>query len=854
MGSKQENEQILSYYFNEQASPDLRTASYKVRQRLSSSIEGVGWFLQNIPFNEATTYISAFECFIFRLKYFPGDFNQEILGNLFTFLFQHSIEVLAKLPPNAISALCSAQSLLTFLIYPDLCPSLFDLVFQFPEIIKYAFLKSFCECLVLPTPQNVDRFNLIKNSFEQINFTEQIFQQIQMGIQQKSPDAIGALSAFTRWSKNINYLTDSEFLALMFSDTSAELASATMKFIGSISQRSMPDQIKLPLIQNLQIPKRIEFYYTNYLENFEIIQTCAEVVSILGYSLNPPLPEMYQLITVFFNLADKISEKVTSYFRTFASNNPNLCDDIVLKVIQRIIIHFKDNPYETFGNYLSQLLYILLDCFKRKPDSFYNSYSMLLNVIKGSADITQNLGEFSAYIAVTNFMLAAKIPFPDNMINEFFQVAKPLFDIVPPINEHLFFPIYGFIRSFIARDDPTASNFNAEVLKQLHVFSLDPNLPDEVRYHFRLLFLRYVSQKKDKCKNLTDNLEEYLNSRNKELMEISALCLKDIIGGPRAVKSQFCLQYINNVILGENLTVDNITIALCFLRSFEIEHETLKPAQIDTLKQMDIEILTKIAPLCIENDELVANLCKATKGLGETGLQFFISILPNAKGVNSVSAIADTAIIFMDLFASHQNEQEVQNIMKISINLIDVFIELTSQALSMPMKIEDINQVMSMIRPCYDFFERCYSAICQVPESLNKLLVFSKELIVQKYNTPSILLIIFKFLFCAARNNIHFIAAQFTGVSMYFIIAPGFDPNKREWSRLIQGLGELHSMMHKEAYQEFSEGLGATFSSFGLSDFVQKYSVIYEDDKRNHMPLMKKLFIDILAARNSMTW
>lgn len=845
--SKKESEQCLSFYFQEDPDPELYDQSLKLRQRLSSSIDGVNWFLENFPYELPTTYISAYECFKYRLNYFSEEFNPEILEELKQNLFEKSIEIASKLPSQAVVELCNAQAYLSILIFPEYCPDLFNSVFEYPNSLKFRFLVSFCEYLILPTPKNMEKITIVKKYLHENNFYEKILIQIQEGIQNKTPDSIIALAAFIRWSVDISYLS-LELINVIFSDNSSELAIPTLKMINSIAQRNIPN--KNELIEKMEISNHIGYYIENYSDNYDIICECANTIRILGYFLtNPPLPEIFTIAYSFLEQQEDISDKMTGVLRTLVRNNPEASDETAVKVVERLVTYIAANPLTTFNRYVNHLFYILQDCYLAKPESFYNVYRMLINnIIEGES--TPDYNQLSAFLAITNFMFTAKIEFIDDLIHIFFRISKSLLNTDPSlINEQLFFPVFSFLRTFIYRpDDQITIDYNKDVVKLLVPLSLSEEIPEEIRKNFETLFFLYVKRNFKNVHFLSEHLEKFLSTKSKEFLSISALVLRGLVGKPLAEKTELCFQFVTEELLGESSTYENLLLALSFLSFYQARQEDKET------KQILFEILSKIFDACSENDESLASFCMSTKGLGEQGFEIYSAVIERINGIRTIAAIADVGLFFFREYMKSKNEEGVQNVNKIAHNLVNIFVDSTNELLTTNLGSDDVHQILTVMNNCYNLFILTYKSICEDQELNNKLLEFTSHLITERFNIPHVLQIAFKFLANAASENPPLIAQGFIDLSLTFILAPAFDPDNVEWEKFIMVLIEFHSRLHKEAYQIFSEGISKVFNSFEMQDFVERYSYIFEKDQREKFKFAKQFFVDILIARNSLTW
>ncbi|OHS99674.1 hypothetical protein TRFO_08310 [Tritrichomonas foetus] len=847
MTDKEQIEQTLSYYFltDESITPEMRQASQTMRQTMSSSLDGLAWFLRMMPFQLPTTYHSAFECFKYRLAHNPEEITQEIMNELHQFLFFKSLQILQNLPPETITELANAQMYLSILIFPQPCGDMFQTVLEmFPDILKYKFLSSFCNNLILPTPTNINQIKLIKQTLNQQNLIPRILQSIQEGIQNKNPDAIYAFGYLSRWAHDVSYLNNADLMNTIFSDTSAELAPSILKLMTSIAQRNMPNDFKLSLIGSYNFPQRIHDYCAAFANDAQIVKASGEAVSILGLSLSgtPFEQPILELAFAFLqHQSEEISDTVTSYIQSAVRSNPAICSDVAQKVVQRIMIQFSNFPISRITPYFNQLFLIFHSCFTVSSETALGVFHAV-----GSAEgLLNDTNRLSAFLLLANLMLQNRMPIPD--FDKYFVVLRPLLNVQPPISPQQFFPVYGFLRTFLYRgmQDNIANQYHRDVLNQMKLFALGDGIPVEMKQLFSKMLVEYISKKSRQCRISLNDVLFYMDQRTPELMTAASRVINSIQANEKTQVSLQCLSKLMEIVQ-ENNSRESVQLALSFLSTFESSDSQVANAVL--------QIVTSITQACSQDDQLLGDLIKTSIGMKEIGLQFFAqTLLPLLNGAYSIGAAADVTSRFLEYFQNDQNT--TASLYQLAVRLIDPFISTVSSTFSIPMNSNSINIILTMQMKCYALFSQSYTYISNIADVITKLIGFTKILMIKRSNNPSVLSQIFLFLETASQVNTQYFVEEFGGPSLYFLLAPNFDPNRKNWDNMLMNLIRFHTNLGRRDYSHFSAAISSVFALFGLSpEATQRYLIAFERDVRETHTIIKKIFVDALTSRNALTW
>ena len=849
MSQKQQYEEILSYYFinDYSVTPEMHNASIELRQEMSGSIDGLRWFIDSMPFELITTYQAAFECFKFQLFNNSENIPPDILSALYQLLFVNSIQMMQfnNFPPEVISELANAQMYLSLLILDKLPNDIFNFVFQFPDILKFKFLSSFCHALILPTPSNINNIRSIKGLLNQTNLIQQILAIIQEGVFKSNPDAIFALGFMTRWISDISFLQNEDLLIRIFSYNSSEFVPAINNFMASIVQRSMPDELKYGIIQKYQFIIKIKEFYHSYQSSEEILKSCAMTLCTLDFSLKSDEFKnlIFEMATFFLmNNNDEVSECVISYFQNLVRSDPSTASIISHNVVQKLINIFSSNIVFKLSPHMMQLLSVINYCFWSNSNVTLQTYYITAGNINL---IINDVPRLSTFLLLSLHFLQNKKPIPN--FEQYNAINRELFKFQPPVQFDMIFPILTSLRSFLFRNetDAFAQSYRKEIFTQLKQFSTYIDLPEDVRQMFSKVLFEYTFKKPTKFVVSENDIFELMFYKMSNLMSTASLLLQSFISPKQQVVSQQCIWILKDI-FKQNKTKETLTLILSFFIFFENSDENIEKEVYDFL----LEILND----CEKDDYLLSLLCAASYKMQNLGLSFFVqNVFPHVNNINSIINAAETTMNFINRYQN--NEQLMPQIYTFSANFVGVFINSMTNILSHPLKSYNIQIVINMIMKCYALFTRCFEAFSQFPDVQRDIILFTRSLIGKRYDDPNVLKYVFRFLEDACKTNPQFFATHFTQPSLYFLLAPGYDPHKKSWSLMLIPLIAFHSNLQNGAYAQFSGLIRNFFDEFGLaSEYTQNYLISLEKDQRDAQASIKNIFIDILAARNSNTW
>lgn len=834
-------EELLSYDYSNQneITEEMRQASRQKRQELSCSIQGVEWFLSNVAkFTLPTTFIAAFQCFQFRLKYFPEEFmaNLHLLTKLTNFLFGESVIQMTN--DDIINELSKTQASLAILVYPTIFPQLLAPMQSFPHKPKIKFVSQLCHVLILPTVKNVVYFQTVKKHLRENQLQNELFEILKAGIANQNADALYGVAYLTRWIDDFSYLMDENFLNSFLDVSKDQIFSfPILELFSSISQRGVVEEFRHPLLQNDSIFQRISYYLQTYPTDFNLILACAKLISTLGY-LYLDSPELtasllQPVISFFSHPNDQISDAVSGYLSALVRQLPDSCGTILPLVVQRISQQFAQNPLLTYDHYLGQRLLILKTCFQQHPDVFWQMYDAL-------SEQELSTETLSAYLIITNYILRNKIPFDDRLLIFFGKTRDLLF--VPTIeNEHQFYPIYGSLQTFLYRTDDISKQYNSDALKQLVSFSKESSIPDEIRKRFHGLFLRYAQTHKSFLAKISKDIECLLQTRSPELASVVSFIVGSNLPTQRINYSNRCIAYLTDL-CSTDANIENIKFTLSFFEQYTCPENEEVQAKV-------VGILTQLAPFAIINDELCGLLFSAVAGLGSVGVQFYVdSLLPNVNNASTLQGAANAALIFLRIL---NNDEAKTPILSSAVRFVSLFIDITREYLMMPLSYENDRQSVPMIKNCYAIFVKTYEFLAP---SLDQLIAFTRQLMIEKYESFTILPILFRFLKIVSQASLAQYAATFAGPSLYFILSPSFNPNIRDWDIVIQNLSEFHAQLIT-SYEQFSASIKQTFDEFEFPpDFLQEYQIALEKDQREIVIAVKDVFTKLLKYRNFKVW
>lgn len=834
---------------NPEIPPEMKDKGQNFLIQMENSPDVINFCLSQFnAFHEVSSFSVTFKCIEYRLTYCFEETPPEAWLEVRNLIFGSAVAKVTPLSNDVQDDLARVQAAFVMKVYPQLIGDIFTTALQMNDLPLLRFLRAFCKKMIIPRPNEVQQFYLIKQSITEHQIVPIILDKFKSGIIAKNLIAFTGFAHLIKWLPDLSWTGDNELMTgIMEGLSQLDTALGVFQVFASLTTRAMPLEqkadmcLKLGILQHLMNASEAPPTAKDFLMN------AADVIELLGIEMmsTPLIKDIHEVAVRFYMYPDRdVSDCVSAYMYMFAIQNPELMPNIFQMVLQRTQAEFERDPLNAVGFFLMNNMRILSGL------AMVNKLSALIEMIEqeaASVNIESNPAHASAVLFFVSECLKAKYGFPN--FPAIFQKFMVVFSVQPPIQDNAWYVVFGFLRLivFLTPDDSRFKNINQftkEFLESITRFALSSEVSPVMKSKFMTLLLMYSRFWHSKTVVTKEMVLEYLNDGCKEIFGVAGALINGV--GLR-VRGEILTAVMNGFgSLLASPTKDNIILAFSCL----LEIREIPQASVPLVGQF----LQGITPLCVADDELLGMLLKSTVLVKPDGFGMFMELVNRVSACVSLEKAAETGRLWLKWAKSASDTPAAQQIL--SPDWAVGFAQLVFRGLT---QIYQTAPLLTDQQKASHAILQCHLVFCEVlpllpDELLAEIVNFAKTLIMRSYMSVFILESVLPFVSALAGCKPAIAAEQFTELTMVFLFNPDFNPLKNR-SRLIDLIVQFHAKMSKQrsAYMTFAQMLSKVFSTFGADeDFVSRYFKVLEGDYRVASFQCNLLLMELVTKRNGL--
>jgi hypothetical protein len=835
--------------------PEMRAKGIQLAQQLESSAEGLIWCLDAFSALElpgAKTFV--FDCVRYRLREHFEEIAPEQIEQIRELLFVDALESYDDYQLATASVLAAAQAEFASTYYPDPFPGLFpESIMTMAEMPVMRFLAAFCSALVIPPPLRVDSLRQVKGALREQGLHPPILAAIRGGMEKGIPQAFAALTGYARWGDN-SWFDDGEVIQVLYAGLERpETAPSALEVITACLDRLYPIELKLAYLETFDIGN-VLVQFSQFSPEFGGLHlAAATLMQTAGIAaLSVPIAEtLFQLAVAFLMNPDSdVAYRVTSFLYLFCLEHPEAAEPAVEAVIHRLAMFYSQSPYPGTGSFPRMLTCVALAAAA-------GAMEVAVGVIERHAaevNIAAEPGHASAVLCIVSDFLIQGYAFPS--LEAIMGIYSGILEVEPPIPEHSFYLVYGFLKLPLMFRDP---DDRCDLSEQLGTFLMaiakfatcvSPDFPPPWRVTFSELLVQFIARKMRFIAVHPDIINTFLGIGPPDLFTVGGLLMGVVPEQAAALNS----------LLGTFAEMAGSKPGLVQVLNFL---SAVSHTDLDHSADMVIAFIGSVTPNCVNDDQLLAHAITALARCALPGFGPFQTLASGQiPGPHTVMAIAEAAMDYCTFANKHRDEPVVQPLLDLGwvVELISALFQPFAANIetfrTAPATFEGLQTVaFPLIQKCFGLFARAIPALTDA--MLDEIDGIAHDLLDRHFALPRVWEGVLNYCIEMVTRKIERAIRAFTAISLNFLFAPAFDPCKQDWGRVIGKVLQFHAKIvsGKRLYNEFAGILTERLQDFGVDpDLSERYVALLEQDTRASTSQAPRMFTDFVIAKNRLTW
>lgn len=792
--------------------------------KFCNSIEGFVFMVnnfnnfQNIGSKKVTLIVFKNWC-LYKWK----EIEAEIREQLKSLLFSSAIQDFEEMPQDIQNIIGDAQVSFIWNLYPGDWPAFWEDLFKMHPYVILNFLTAFCSYTSTINYESNETFSAIKAAIRDQNVDMQILtflfniiteQPTDLEIDIQAPFKI--ITSLINWI-NINLIIDENSMSVIINALNdPQTTSVSLDVLTSLIERGMESEMKMEIINSLQIPPKVKSLII-YSKEDNIIYSAAQLIEKVGsfmisFSDVEIFPFFEISLQLLMNADNNISGCVAPFISQYTRNNSEVSSIVMNASYSRLKDYYlndfsddcciEENPED--AAYCEMLFAIIRVCFQVNHDS---SLEFLLSICD-SMEIVEEMPHCIALIEILN----DQQPQP-----EFVKYFEDLLSLVPPLSPHQTKALGSYVRFFSSVasefDEATISNFFAKISELV----LSPMIKQEARFFLSSSLLGFT--KKYKEMKFDDSLIfAFVQTLDQNLIQIAALLISRLNEKDYFEVFKSCVCH-----LFEKLENDP---AVCPLVLHFIK--AMNYVQGSPHISIILDFLTQLQTSVKSNDNLQSQFIRTCfSSLGPESSELITSCIEDCKERLSITAISEVATAIVKLASNETNIEFAVNLIN---HLYESFISCFNEIDDWSIVNYDIIEIIQMVDAYLSLLLAVISNVS--PEFLQKMFDFVSKIFNSdsKYFCYQLFTKLFSFINHVSKNLPKESLQVFCSISLNCVLTNReFRPTHPICGKMILKMVKFHSSLLESIPDQTIPVIEQTFVNEGANEeIIHSYFELFE--------------------------
>ncbi|OHT10483.1 hypothetical protein TRFO_20144 [Tritrichomonas foetus] len=717
-----------------------------------------------------------------------SELSNELKNQLKEFLFFQSLQNFDSIPQDFQNVIGDAQCSYMWNSFLTEWPSFWDDLLKMPPIVVLNFLNAFCSLTSTMHQDSNQTFTQIKQTVRSQETDKDILLFVFNVLNLNGPLCFSILASLIHWI-SLDFILNNDSMSLLINAlNNPQTASPALNALTSLIERGMETEMKMQIIEMLQIPPRVISLICNNADN-TIIYSAAQLIENTGsllISTPKALPFFQIALQLLTNLDNEISGCVASFIQQYTKSYPEVAPIVMNTCYSRLkeyynFIENEDEPY------CDMLFGIIRACFSVNHD---DSLQFLLSICE-SMDI---IGEMPHCVALLE-ILNDQQPQP-----EFVQYFEPLLSLTPPLSPHHTKALGSYVRFFTsvagAFDITTISTFFARISQ----FALSPMIREETRTFLSFSLLGFTK----KYNNIhfdQNTIFSFVQTFDPNLISIAALLISRLDQNQYEI-FQSCVSHLFSKLQA------NIGICPLVLHFIKSLHYNQGSPHIPIV----LGFLTQIKQYVKSDDQLQAQFIRTSfYSLGPESCNLINECIPSSTERLSISALSDVSNTTVKLFKN--NEFSIN----LAYHMFDSFVKCFNEIDDWSIVNDNTIEVIQMVD---DYLSLCASIILETsPEFSQKLLLFVSNSLSPKYFCYQLFLKFYSFISHISKVIPDVSLQSFGVVSITALLSNiNFNPTHPGWSKVITKLAKFQAYILSSIHDSTIQIIATTLAQLNATE------------------------------------
>lgn len=795
--------------------------------KFCNSIEGFIFMIKNLTnFQNIATKKVSLIVFKNWCLYKWDEVPDEYKDQLKSLLFSSIIEDFEEMPQDIQNIIGDSQFSFMWNTYPEEWPNFWEDIFKMHPYVLLNFLTAFCSYISAINYDTDETFSKIKACIrdqnadaEMVAFLFNIISDPPENLEIDIRIPFKILASLIHWIQ-INLILDEDAMSIIINSLNdPQTTSVSLDVLTSLIERGMESEMKMEIINSLQIPPRVIGLICNFADD-TILYSAAQLIEKVGsflisYTNSEIAPFFHISLQLLMNKDNNISSCVAPFIQQYTRNNPEVSSIVFNATYTRLkdfyLNEFLDdcsvdeNPED--ASYCEMLFMIIRVCFQLNHD---DSLRFLLSAAE-EMDVVDEMPHCIALIEILN----DQQPQP-----EFVKYFEPLLSLEPPLSPSQTKALGCYVRFFSSVagefDIPTISNFFAKITE----FVLSPMIKEDTRSILSFSLLCFTKKYKEISFD-GSLIFSFVQTFDKNLIQIAAILISRLDENEYFEVFKSCVSH-----LFEKLENDP---ELCPLVLYFIKATNY--VQGSPHIPIILDFLSQIQPSVKSDDNLQSQFIRTSfSSLGPESSDLITGCIESATERLSISAISEVATAIVKLTDDSNIEFAVNLINHLHDSFITCFNEIDDWSIVNDNTIEIIDMVdnyLSLLlviisNVSSDFLQKMFDFISNILRSDSKY--FCYQLLVK----------LFSFIYNASKIFPNETLQNFGALSLTCLVSnKEFKPTHPICGKVIFKMVKFHATLLELISDKAVPVIEQTFAQEGADqEIIHAYWEIFELTKR----------------------